>query len=101
MSITLQKYLAEVRLAAVPALCLHHFPCQKVERQQKPEIEVRTCPELLLPPIQIKRNEEEWCVIEQSVNATRISFKFKTVDKLEEYLLHTYLRFMMHRWVTR
>lgn len=40
---------------------------------------------------------QEHALIEQSVNSTRVSLKFKAADALEEYLLRTFLRFMMHR----
>jgi hypothetical protein len=64
-----------------------------------PSVSPITIPNTRVLPIQIKGNGEE-CLIEQSINATRFSFKFKTAEK-EEYLLQTYLRFMMHRWVMR
>lgn len=94
------SYIDKVQDRLIKSLCLHSFPCQKVERQIKPEIEVRTCPELILDPVRIiEDNGNEECLIEQSINSTRISFKFKVHDPLEHNLLDTYLRFMMHRCV--
>lgn len=98
MSITLQKYLAEVRAALICASCLHNFPCQVLERHNKPEVEIQTSPELILDPVTVERGNGECCLIEQTINSTRVSFKFlKPADEMEDYLLHTYLRFMMHR----
>ncbi|GAB4817042.1 hypothetical protein N2152v2_004088 [Parachlorella kessleri] len=91
------SYLHDVRQQLTVALCLHNFPSQLVERHNKPEIEVQTSPELLLPPVRISRSDNERCLIEQSINSTRISFKFKATDQVEEYLLRTYLSFMIHR----
>ncbi|KAI4966309.1 hypothetical protein ZWY2020_041330 [Hordeum vulgare] len=31
-------------------MCLQNFPCQEVERHNKPEVELKTSPELLLNP---------------------------------------------------
>ena len=93
----MQAYLDEVRAALRPALCLHTFPSQRIERQVKPEVEVRGCPELLLPPVEVVRSESERCLIEQSVNATRVSFRLRSADAAEAYLARTFLRFMVHR----
>lgn len=35
--------------------------------------------------------------MEQAVNSARVSLKFKASDALEEYLLKTFLRLMVHR----
>jgi actin related protein 2/3 complex subunit 4 len=89
-------YLQNVRDQVIRSLCVTTFPSQHVERQTKPEVEMRTCPELICEPVVIGGGEEE-CLIEQSINSTRLSFKFKAADAVDEYLLKTYLRFMMHR----
>lgn len=90
-------YIQEIRRQLTLALCLHNFPSQVVERHNKPEVEVRTSPELLLPPVTIRRNDVESCLIEQSINSTRVSFKFRATDQVEAYLIRTYLSFMVHR----
>ena len=96
---SLQSYLADLRAALRPALCLHNFPSQRVERHNYPAIEVQTHPELLLPPVTVTRaGQAESCLIEQSVNSTRVSFRFASEEgSIEEYLLKTFLRFMVHR----
>lgn len=98
MAAGLQAYLDELRAALRPALCLHNFPSEIVERHSKPVIEVAEPGSLLvLPPVTVARSLQEHAFIEQSVNSTRVSLKFKAADALEEYLLRTFLRFMMHR----
>jgi hypothetical protein len=95
---SLQSFLADLKAALRPALCLHNFPSQRVERHNYPAIEVQTHPELLLPPIIVTRSQQDLCLIEQSVNSTRVSFRFASEEgSIEEYLLKTFLRFMVHR----
>lgn len=36
-------------------------------------------------------------MIEQSINSCRVSFRFRAADPTEDYLLRTFLRFMVHR----
>ena len=55
---------------------------------------LHTHPASRLPPSPCP---QEHALIEQSVNSARVSLKFKAADALEEYLLRTFLRFMMHR----
>lgn len=65
-------YYQDIRSALTRALCLHNFPSQQVERHNKPEVEVRGSPELLLPPVALARGDAERCLIEQSINSTRV-----------------------------
>jgi actin related protein 2/3 complex, subunit 4 len=68
-------------------LCLRDFPCQEVERQSKPEIEFGTCRELLLPPVTVQCSASgEKCLIEPSINATRVNFMFNWGGELPEGL---------------
>jgi hypothetical protein len=69
------------------AMCLENFSSQKVERHNKPEIEVsfldfftginltlpqiQESPELLLNPVIVSRNEKERVLIEPSINSVR------------------------------
>lgn len=78
-------------------MCLENFSSQVVERHNKPEIEVRTCSELLLNPVQICRNEKEKCLIEGSINSVRISLSVKQSDDIEKMLCSKFMRFMMMR----
>ncbi|OVA05275.1 ARP2/3 complex [Macleaya cordata] len=77
--------------------CLQNFPCQEVERHNKPEVELKTSPELLLNPVLICRNEAEKCLIETSINSLRISIKVKQADELENILTKKFLRFLSMR----
>lgn len=53
--------------------------------------------ELLLNPILISRNESEKCLIEPSVNSTRVSICIKQADEIETILCHKFNRFLMQR----
>ncbi|KAI4993921.1 hypothetical protein ZWY2020_008234 [Hordeum vulgare] len=39
-------------------MCLQNFPCQEVERHNKPEVELKTSPELLLNPVSAFRESK-------------------------------------------
>ncbi|GBG69648.1 hypothetical protein CBR_g4477 [Chara braunii] len=96
-SSTMRPYLSSIRETLNTALCLQNFPCQEVERHNKPEIEFQTSPELLLDPIIICRNESERVLIERSINSVRISVKVKQADELENILAKKFLRFLSLR----
>lgn len=97
MANTYRPYLKCIHSTLSAALCLQNFPCQQVERQNKPEIEFQTCPEVILQPITICRNEHERCFIEMSINSVRISFKIKQTDQLDSLLVKKYMAFLMRR----
>ena len=59
------------------AMCVENFSSQKVERHNKPEIEVRESPEMLLNPVVISRNEKERVLVEPSINSIRVSIAIK------------------------
>lgn len=95
---SLHGYLREVRAVLRPAFCLHNFPSPLVERHNKPFVEwSQHSPELLLPPVTVSRGDQEHARVEQSINSTRVSFRFRAADSMEEYLLRTYLCFLVHR----
>ncbi|KAK8933953.1 Actin-related protein 2/3 complex subunit 4 [Platanthera zijinensis] len=124
---TLRLYLTCIRHTLEAAMCLQNFPCQEVERHNKPEVELMTSPELLLNPgslgalvevlpcdlevtgfipgssllqkcrILICRNEAEKCFIETSINSIRVSMKVKQADELENILAKKFLRFLSMR----
>ena len=54
-SATLKPYLLAVKRTLQAAMCLENFSSQKVERHNKPEIEVKESLELLLNPVIISR----------------------------------------------
>ncbi|KAJ8634273.1 hypothetical protein MRB53_027609 [Persea americana] len=97
MANTLRLYLTCIRNTLEAAMCLQNFPCQEVERHNKPEVELKTSPELLLNPVLICRNEAEKCLIETSINSLRISIKVRQADELENILTKKFLRFLSMR----
>lgn len=97
MANTYRPYLKCIQSTLSAALCLQNFPCPQVERQNKPEVEFGTNPEVLLQPITICRNEHEKCYIETSINSVRISFKIKQIDQLDALLVKKYMAFLMQR----
>ncbi|XP_002973276.2 actin-related protein 2/3 complex subunit 4 [Selaginella moellendorffii] len=97
MANTLRPYLTCIRNTLTAAMSLQNFPCQDVERHNKPEVEFKTNTELLLNPILICRNEAEKCLIETSINSLRISIKVKQADELENILTKKFLRFLAMR----
>ncbi|KAK4482578.1 hypothetical protein RD792_009741, partial [Penstemon davidsonii] len=68
----LRLYLTCIRNTLEAAMCLQNFPCQEVERHNKPEVELKTSPELLLNPV-------------------------KQADELENILTKKFLRFLSMR----
>ncbi|CAL0306414.1 unnamed protein product [Lupinus luteus] len=96
-STTLRLYLTCIRNTLEAAMCLQNFPCQEVERHNKPEVELKNSPELLLNSVLICRNEAEKCLIETSINSLRISLKMKRTDELENILTKKFLRFLSMR----
>ena len=59
----------------------------------------------MLPPILIARTENEYCLIEASINSLRFSVKVKQGDLLEEILTKKFMRFITQRaehfWIIR
>ncbi len=96
-SATLKPYLLAVKRTLQAAMCLENFSSQKVERHNKPEIEVKESPELLLNPVVISRNEKERVLVEPSINSIRVSIAIKQADEIEKLLCHKFMGFMMRR----
>ncbi|KAE9602991.1 putative arp2/3 complex subunit 2/4 protein [Lupinus albus] len=96
-SSTSRLYLTCIRNTLEASMCLQNFPCQEVERHNKPEVELKTSSELLLNSVLICRNEAEKCLIETSINSLRISLKMKQTDELENILTKKFLRFLSMR----
>ena len=94
---SLRPYLQCVRSSLTAALSLSNFASQTSERHNVPEIEAATCPELLLNPLTISRNENERVLIEPSVNSLRLSIKIKQADEIENILVHKFTRFLTQR----
>jgi actin related protein 2/3 complex subunit 4 len=97
MATTHKSYYERVRRELNLALCVQNFPCQNVERHNKPEVEFQDSPELVLPPVEVTRNDNERVLIERSINSARVSVKVKQADELEEILCRQFTRFLTQR----
>ena len=97
MANALKPYLLCVKRTLEAAMCLENFSSQKVERHNKPEIEIQESPELLLNPVIVSRNEKERVLIEPSINSVRVSIAIKQADDIEKLLCHKFMGFMMRR----
>jgi hypothetical protein len=75
VSLCQNAYSDRVRQQLNRSLVLLDTPCQHVDGGNKPEVEVQTDEELLLPSITISRTDKEFALIEPSINSLRISFK--------------------------
>ncbi|GKB92563.1 actin-related protein 2/3 complex subunit 4 [Tanacetum coccineum] len=53
MASSMRLYLTCIRNTLEATLCLQNFPCQEVERHNKPEVEMKMSPELLLKPVRM------------------------------------------------
>ena len=87
-------------------LCLQNFGSQKVERHNKPEVEMADSKELLMTPVVISRDRmtnnielisSERVLIEASINSVRISLSIKQADELEVMLVRKYVSFLQQR----
>lgn len=100
MSESRREYLDEVRRGIQQALCLLDYPSPHVVGYTKPVIETEPAGHpLMAAPVVFSRSPQEACLIEHSINASRISFKFQVQDDLERCILATYLNHVMQRWV--
>ena len=97
MATTHTSYYERVRRELNLALCVQNFPCQNVERHNKPEVEFQDSPELVLPPVEVARNDNERVLIERSINSARVSVKVKQADELDEILCRQFMRFLTQR----
>ena len=97
MSATLKPYLLAVKRTLEASMCLENFENQKVERHNKPEIEVKLSPEVLLNPVIISRNKNERVLIEPSINSIRVSIAIKQADEVEKVLSNIFMGMMMTR----
>ena len=70
-----ETYADEIRQQLNALFVLYNFPCQHVDGGNKPEVEVQTDPELVLPPVMVSRSEKEYALFEPSMNSLRVSFK--------------------------
>eukprot|EP00831_Metopus_contortus_P081126 TRINITY_DN8460_c0_g1_i1.p1 TRINITY_DN8460_c0_g1~~TRINITY_DN8460_c0_g1_i1.p1 ORF type:complete len:190 (-),score=38.35 TRINITY_DN8460_c0_g1_i1:53-622(-) len=97
MAQTLTAYLTSIRDTLDSALDLRSFPSQIVEKQNRPIIEVQESPELMLNVVELARSDQEKCLIESSINSTRLSFTVKKPKEIEKLLAHLFERFISLR----
>ena len=57
----------------------------------------RENPELLLNTVRVTRNEHEECLVETSVNSTRVSLRLRQVEPLDALLVRKFARFLAQR----
>ena len=67
-------------------MCVENFNSQKIERHNKPEVEVKSSSEVLLESVIVSRNQRERVFIEPSINSLRVSITIKQVDGIEKLL---------------
>jgi len=90
-------YHDAIRSTLLAALCIRNFPSPTVERHNKPEIEVKTSPELILNPLIISKDKDERVMIETSVNSVRISITWKKSDETDTMLAKRFSQFLALR----
>ena len=95
-------YLNAIERTLTAALCLQNFGSQKVERHNKPEVEMQDSKELLMTPVVISRDKgdlvsSESVLIEASINSVRVSVSIKQADDLEQMLVRKYVSFLQQR----
>ena len=77
MSITLKNYLKNMQRSLDVALCIRDFASMRVEKHNKPEVEMlqfskKSTNDVNLNPIYLARSENEYCLIEPSINSVRV-----------------------------
>ena len=97
MADPLAPYLSAIRRTLTAALCVRNFPSEKVERQNKPEIETQETPEVIAKPVVIARSATEKVLIETSINSVRISIHVKQIDDVDKLLAKMFMRFLAQR----
>jgi actin related protein 2/3 complex subunit 4 len=97
MALSQEAYLQGIQDALTQSLCIRNFSSVKVERHNKPQVEVRENPNLLLPPISLKRSDQEKTLIEPSINSVRVSISLKKPREVDELLTDMFMRFLMLR----
>ncbi|KAJ9468032.1 Actin-related protein 2/3 complex subunit 4 [Diplonema papillatum] len=93
-----QPYINCIKRTLDAALCLMNFPSQVVERHNKPEVEAKSSPGLLLNPVVIAREDgAEQVLIESSVNSVRLSIKIRKIDALDKQITLSFMNFLERR----
>ncbi|KAL2921151.1 Actin-related protein 2/3 complex subunit 4 [Bienertia sinuspersici] len=98
---TMRLYLTCIRNTLEAAMCLQNFPCQEVERHNKPEVELKTSPELLLKPVRrfptFTGLTADNCFTDEPDIRVINPLTVKQADELENILAKKFLRFLSMR----
>ena len=125
MALSKDDYLKNLDKSLDIALCLRNFPSQLVEKHNKPEIEIADFEATLanqepekpvrgqsveipqekvskrnykvLNPIFVSRSNQEYCMIEPSINSVRISFVFAKREPLDKLIVKKISSFFQKR----
>ncbi len=97
MAESTKPFLCIIRDTLDFALNLRNFPSQIYEKINRPQVEVKENPEVVIKPIVICKNEEEKIEIEPSINSVLISLVIKKHAELEELLMGIYSNYLMNR----
>ena len=90
-----ERFLSCVSTTLTCALCLLDIPSPIVERQNRPDIEVKEMDRVAhLKPVLISLDQEQRCLIEVCVNSVRVSFVFRKADEIETVLVRKYCQFL-------
>eukprot|EP00672_Neobodo_designis_P025381 CAMPEP_0174834244 /NCGR_PEP_ID=MMETSP1114-20130205/4713_1 /TAXON_ID=312471 /ORGANISM="Neobodo designis, Strain CCAP 1951/1" /LENGTH=169 /DNA_ID=CAMNT_0016068149 /DNA_START=35 /DNA_END=544 /DNA_ORIENTATION=- len=92
-----EPYFDCIKRTLHAAICVTNFPSPAVERHNKPEVEMKTTPELLGNPILICRDDCERTLIEPSVNSVRVSMCFRMGDATAHIIGEKYVGFLEKR----
>merc|ERR1711916_8149 len=86
-------YLNAIERTLTAALCLQNFGSQKVERHNKPEVEMQDSKELLMTPVVISRDKGDLV----SSESVLIEASIKQADDLGQMLVRKYVSFLQQR----
>jgi actin related protein 2/3 complex subunit 4 len=97
MAESTKPFLCIIRDTLDFALNLRNFPSQIYEKINRPQVEVKENPEVVIKPIVVCKNEEEKIEIEPSINSVLVSIVIKKHAELEDLLMNIYSRYLMNR----
>ncbi|KAM3144252.1 hypothetical protein pb186bvf_003714 [Paramecium bursaria] len=97
----LQSYTDAIRKTLEATLTIRPFPSEIIEKQSKPEVELKGYnPKTKLlswQPIYICRSDKERCLIETSINSTRVSLSIKQLDDVDKLIAEKLAKYLAVR----
>ncbi|MEN2497758.1 MAG: Actin-related protein 2/3 complex subunit 4, variant 2, partial [Marteilia pararefringens] len=90
-----RKYETAIKCSLESSFDLFDVDSKVSERDSKPEIEMKTSPELILQPIIIEKSEIERTKIEISINSIIVSFQIPIMDQVEQMLARKFFNQLM------